>query len=73
MGVATERLFLPLMRLMLPEIVDVHMPAEGVFHNLVLVLHQEGISRPRAEDGEWDVGTGTDVAGTRHRRFRRRR
>ena len=36
MGVATERLFLPLMRLMLPEIVDVHMPAEGVFHNLVL-------------------------------------
>lgn len=37
MGVATERLFLPLMRLMLPEIVDVHMPAEGVFHNLVLV------------------------------------
>ncbi len=37
MGIATERLFLPLMRLMLPEIVDVHMPAEGVFHNLVLV------------------------------------
>ncbi|MGW8251342.1 MAG: menaquinone biosynthesis decarboxylase, partial [Anaerolineales bacterium] len=30
-------LFLPLMRLFLPEIVDVNMPAEGVFHNLVLV------------------------------------
>jgi 4-hydroxy-3-polyprenylbenzoate decarboxylase len=37
MGKATERLFLPLMRLFLPEIVDVNMPAEGVFHNLVLV------------------------------------
>lgn len=37
MGKATERLFLPLMRLFLPEIVNVNMPAEGVFHNLVLV------------------------------------
>jgi 4-hydroxy-3-polyprenylbenzoate decarboxylase len=37
MGKATERLFLPLMRLFLPEIVDVCMPAEGIFHNLVLV------------------------------------
>jgi len=37
MGKATERLFLPLMRLFLPEIVDVNMPAEGIFHNLVLV------------------------------------
>ncbi|HEX7974540.1 MAG TPA: menaquinone biosynthesis decarboxylase [Anaerolineales bacterium] len=37
MGKATERLFLPLMRLFLPEIVDVNMPGEGVFHNLVLV------------------------------------
>lgn len=37
MGKATERLFLPLMRTFLPEIVDINMPAEGVFHNLVLV------------------------------------
>ncbi len=37
MGKATERLFLPLIRLFMPEIIDVHMPAEGVFHNLVLV------------------------------------
>jgi 4-hydroxy-3-polyprenylbenzoate decarboxylase len=37
MGKATERLFLPLIRLFLPEIVDFSMPAEGVFHNLVLV------------------------------------
>jgi 4-hydroxy-3-polyprenylbenzoate decarboxylase len=37
LGKATERLFLPIMRMMLPELVDVNMPAEGVFHNLVIV------------------------------------
>ena len=37
MGKVTERVFLPLIRLMLPEIVDINMPAEGIFHNLVLV------------------------------------
>jgi 4-hydroxy-3-polyprenylbenzoate decarboxylase len=37
LGKATERLFLPLMQLVVPEIVDVNMPAEGVFHNLVIV------------------------------------
>jgi 4-hydroxy-3-polyprenylbenzoate decarboxylase len=37
MGKATERLFLPLMQLFAGEIVDWHMPAEGIFHNLVLV------------------------------------
>ena len=37
MGKATERLFLPLMRIFLPEIRDVNMPAAGIFHNLVLV------------------------------------
>jgi 4-hydroxy-3-polyprenylbenzoate decarboxylase len=37
MGQAIERIFLPLMRLQLPEIRDISMPAEGVFHNLILV------------------------------------
>ncbi len=37
LGKATERLFLPLLRLVLPEIVDINMPAAGVFHNLVIV------------------------------------
>jgi 4-hydroxy-3-polyprenylbenzoate decarboxylase len=37
MGKAIERIFLPLMRLQLPEIRDVAMPAEGIFHNLILV------------------------------------
>jgi 4-hydroxy-3-polyprenylbenzoate decarboxylase len=37
MGRAIERIFLPLMRLQLPEVRDLSMPAEGVFHNLLLV------------------------------------
>jgi 4-hydroxy-3-polyprenylbenzoate decarboxylase len=37
MGKATERLFLPLLRLFMGEVVDFNMPAEGVFHNLVIV------------------------------------
>ena len=34
---ATERLFLPALRLVLPEVVDYHMPPEGVAHNWVNV------------------------------------
>jgi 4-hydroxy-3-polyprenylbenzoate decarboxylase len=37
LGHATERIFLPLLRLTVPEIVDYHMPAPGIFHNLVFV------------------------------------
>jgi 4-hydroxy-3-polyprenylbenzoate decarboxylase len=37
LGGATERIFLPLAKLTIPEIVDYHMPPEGVFHNLVFV------------------------------------
>src|SRR3989454_167203 len=37
LGHATERIFLPLLKLTIPEIVDIHMPAAGIFHNLVFV------------------------------------
>ena len=37
MGHAVERIFLPVMKLQFPEIVDVAMPAEGIFHNLMIV------------------------------------
>jgi 4-hydroxy-3-polyprenylbenzoate decarboxylase len=37
LGLASERIFLPIIRKTLPEIVDMHFPAEGIFHNLVLV------------------------------------
>ena len=37
LGKATERLFLPLLQQMLPEVVDYNLPVEGGFHNLVIV------------------------------------
>jgi 4-hydroxy-3-polyprenylbenzoate decarboxylase len=36
-GKTTERLFLPLIRVTLPEIVDMNLPVHGVFHNLAIV------------------------------------
>ena len=37
MGKAAERIMLPVMQMALPEIVDVNMPAEGIFQNLIIV------------------------------------
>ncbi len=37
MGKAVERIFLPMMRMTIPEMVDVCLPPEGVFHNLMIV------------------------------------
>ncbi len=37
MGKAVERVFLPLMKLTIPELVDINLPLEGVFHNLMIV------------------------------------
>lgn len=37
MGHAIERIFLPVMKMQLPEVVDVAMPAEGIFQNLMIV------------------------------------
>jgi 4-hydroxy-3-polyprenylbenzoate decarboxylase len=37
MGYAIERVFLPLMKMTHPEIVDVSLPAEGIVHNLMIV------------------------------------
>jgi 4-hydroxy-3-polyprenylbenzoate decarboxylase len=37
LGKATERIFLPLLRTQLPEVVDLELPVEGIFHNLAIV------------------------------------
>ncbi len=37
MGKAVERIFLPLMKLTIPELVDINLPVEGVFHNLMVI------------------------------------
>jgi 4-hydroxy-3-polyprenylbenzoate decarboxylase len=37
LGKATERIFLPLLQMVVPEITDYNLPVEGGFHNLVIV------------------------------------
>ncbi|HZV77266.1 MAG TPA: menaquinone biosynthesis decarboxylase [Candidatus Babeliales bacterium] len=37
LGKATERIFLPVLQAMLPEVVDMNLPVEGGFHNLAIV------------------------------------
>jgi 4-hydroxy-3-polyprenylbenzoate decarboxylase len=58
MGKATERLFLPLIKLFLSEVVDVAMPPEGVFHNLVFVsIRKRFPGHPRKViNGLWGLG-----------------
>lgn len=36
-GKAVERIFLPMVRLMIPELVDMNLPVEACFHNIALV------------------------------------
>ncbi len=52
MGKAVERIFLPLMKLTIPEIVDVNLPIEGVFHNLMIVSIQEVVSGTGPQSNE---------------------
>jgi 4-hydroxy-3-polyprenylbenzoate decarboxylase len=58
MGKAVERIFLPLMRLTLPEIVDVNLPAEGVFHNLMIVSIRKSYAghARKVMSGIWATG-----------------
>ncbi len=58
MGKAVERIFLPLMRLTLPEIVDVNLPAEGVFHNLMIVSIRKSYAGQarKVMNGIWALG-----------------
>lgn len=58
LGGATERIFLPLARLTMPEIVDYHMPPEGVFHNLVFVsIRKEYPGHAwKVMNGMWGMG-----------------
>lgn len=37
LGKATERIFLPMVKMLVPEIVDMNLPWEGVFHNCAVV------------------------------------
>ncbi len=58
MGKAVERIFLPLMQLTLPEIVDVCLPPEGVFHNLMIVSIRKSYAghARKVMSGIWALG-----------------
>ena len=58
MGKVTERVFLPLMKLVLPEVVDINMPAEGSFHNLVIVSIKKEFAGhgKKVMHGLWGLG-----------------
>jgi len=58
MGKAVERIFLPLMRLTLPEIVDVCLPPEAMFHNLMIVSIRKSYAghARKVMNGIWAMG-----------------
>jgi 4-hydroxy-3-polyprenylbenzoate decarboxylase len=58
LGKATERLFLPLLRTMFPEVVDMNLPPHGAFHNLVLISikKQYPMHAVRLAHGLWGSG-----------------
>jgi 4-hydroxy-3-polyprenylbenzoate decarboxylase len=37
LGKATERIFLPLLRMLIPDVIDYHLPMFGAFHNAVFI------------------------------------
>jgi 4-hydroxy-3-polyprenylbenzoate decarboxylase len=58
MGKAVERIFLPLMRMTIPEIVDINLPVEGVFHNLMIVSIRKSYAGQarKVMNGIWALG-----------------
>ncbi len=55
---ATERLFLPMLQTVFPEIIDYWFPWEGVFHNIVILSLEKGYAchAPRIMSGLWGQG-----------------
>lgn len=55
---ATERLFLPMLQTVLPEIKDYHFPWEGVFHNIAIVAIQKAYAghAQKVISGLWGQG-----------------
>lgn len=58
LGMATERLFLPLIQMYLPEVVDLHLPAVGAFHNWAIVAIRKEYpgQAQKVMHGLWGLG-----------------
>ncbi|MCT4661109.1 MAG: menaquinone biosynthesis decarboxylase [Tissierellales bacterium] len=58
LGKATERIFLPLIKVQMPEIVEMNFPLEGVFHNCVIVSIKKSFPKHafKVMQGLWGMG-----------------
>ncbi len=58
LGYATVRIFLPMIKLVLPEVVDMCCPPEGVFHNCVIVSIEKRypVQARKVMAGLWGMG-----------------
>ncbi|MFO7153309.1 MAG: UbiD family decarboxylase, partial [Bacillota bacterium] len=58
LGKATERIFLPFLKMLFPEIVDINFPLEGVFHNCVIVSIKKQFPghAKKVMHGLWGIG-----------------
>jgi len=58
LALATERLFLPMIKAIMPEIMDYWLPWEGVFHNIVVVAIEKEYPQHAAKiiSGLWGTG-----------------
>ena len=75
LGKATERIFLPAIRMSVPEIVDYDLPVAGAFHNCVIVSIRKSFPGQRAEGDARDLGprpAQPHEVGRRRRRARER-
>ncbi len=60
LGKAIERIFIPLLRKQFPEIVDMHLPWEGCFHNLLVVSIRKSYPGQAQKNHECDLGLGAN-------------
>lgn len=58
MGKATEKIFLPLLKMTSPEIIDINFPLEGVFHSCVIISIRKRFPGHAAKvmNGVWGMG-----------------
>lgn len=58
MAKATERIFLPMLQQLMPEILDINMPLEGVFHDCIIVSikKQYPMHARKVMHGLWGMG-----------------
>jgi 4-hydroxy-3-polyprenylbenzoate decarboxylase len=58
LGWATERIFLPLIKMLFPEVIDYHLPFWGIFHNVMFIKIKKyyPFQAQRLMQGVWGTG-----------------